>query len=66
MPAAASPDTGHRDRSCAGPGHHVVGVGISDEAIEHARRTAAAADLDVELVRAEMREIPRNGCFDAA
>jgi cyclopropane fatty-acyl-phospholipid synthase-like methyltransferase len=41
-------------------------VDISTEAIEHARRTAADTGLDVELVIAEMRDIPRDGSFDAA
>jgi len=39
---------------------------ISTEAIGYARRAAADAHLDVELVEADMREVPRDGSFDAA
>jgi SAM-dependent methyltransferase len=46
-------------------GHTVTGLDISAEAIEHARRAAAAADVDVAFSRADMRDVPPDG-FDAA
>lgn len=58
--------SGRHTLALAARGHDVVGVDISTEAIDHARRAAAGAGLDVELVVAEMREIPRGGSFDAA
>ena len=58
--------SGRHTLALAERGHDVLGVDISEEAIGHARRAAAAAGLDVELVVAEMRDIPRDGSFDAA
>lgn len=58
--------SGRHALALAGRGHRVVGVDISAEAIGYARRAAARADLDVDLVVAEMRDIPRDGSFDAA
>ena len=50
--------SGRHALALAARGHDVVGVDISVEAIEHARRAAADAELEVELVVAEMRDIP--------
>ncbi len=47
-------------------GHRVTGVDISEEALGHARRAAAGAGLDVELVLGEMRALPAGASFDAA
>jgi SAM-dependent methyltransferase len=58
--------SGRHTLTLAARGHDVVGVDISTEAVDHARRAAADAGLDVELVVAEMRDIPRDGSFDAA
>jgi SAM-dependent methyltransferase len=58
--------SGRHSLALAARGHDVLGVDISTEAIEHARRAAAAGGLDVELILAEMRDIPRDGSFDAA
>ncbi len=58
--------SGRHTLALAARGHHMVGVDISTEAIEHARRAAGDAGLDVELILAEMRDIPRDGSFDAA
>jgi cyclopropane fatty-acyl-phospholipid synthase-like methyltransferase len=58
--------SGRHALALAERGHHVLGVDISAEAVEHARRAAADAGLDVELVVAEMRDIPRDGSVDAA
>ncbi len=58
--------SGRHTLALAAHGHDVLGVDISAEAIEHARRAAATAGLHVDLVVAEMREIPRDGGYDAA
>jgi len=58
--------SGRHTLAMAARGHDVLGVDISQEAIDHARSTAASAGLDVELVVAEMRDIARDGSFDAA
>jgi cyclopropane fatty-acyl-phospholipid synthase-like methyltransferase len=58
--------SGRHTVGLAARGHDVLGIDISTEAIDHARRTAEAARLRVELVAAEMRELPRDGSFDAA
>jgi SAM-dependent methyltransferase len=47
-------------------GHRVTGVDLSTEAIAHARAAAAEAGVEVELLREEMRALPRTGAFDAA
>ena len=58
--------SGRHTLALAARGHRVTGVDISTEAIEHARRAAAAAGLDVALRVAEMRDLPRDAPFDAA
>lgn len=58
--------SGRHALALAGRGHRVVGVDISPEAVEHARRAAAETGLVVDLTVAEMRDIPRDGTFDAA
>jgi SAM-dependent methyltransferase len=58
--------SGRHSLALAARGHEVVGVDISVEAIEHARRAATGAGLEVELIVAEMRDIPDDGSFDAA
>jgi SAM-dependent methyltransferase len=58
--------SGRHTLALAGRGHLVTGVDISSEAIGYARRAAADAGLDVELSIGEMRDIPRDGRFDAA
>ncbi len=58
--------SGRHALALADRGHRVTGVDISTEAIEHARRAAAAAGLDVELRVGEMRDLPRDASFDAA
>jgi SAM-dependent methyltransferase len=45
-------------------GFEVVGADISPELIEIARRDAAAEDLDVEFVLADLRELPYESEFD--
>ncbi|MCE6996131.1 class I SAM-dependent methyltransferase [Saccharothrix sp. S26] len=55
--------SGRHSVELARRGHRVTGVDLSAEAIGHARR--AAAGLDVEFVRADMREIPQDDGFDA-
>ncbi|MGX7829667.1 class I SAM-dependent methyltransferase [Actinokineospora sp. 24-640] len=55
--------SGRHSLELARRGHRVTGVDLSAEAIGHARR--AAAGLDVDLVHADMREIPRDNRFDA-
>ncbi len=46
--------------------HVVTGIDISTEAIAHARRAAADANLDIDLAVADMQDIPRSRMFDAA
>lgn len=58
--------SGRHALALADRGHRVTGVDISTEAIEHARRAATAAGLDVELRVGEMRDLPRDASFDAA
>jgi SAM-dependent methyltransferase len=58
--------SGRHSLALAARGHRVTGVDISPEAIGHARRAAADAGLSVDLSVAEMRDIPRDGRFDAA
>lgn len=58
--------SGRHTLALAARGHRVTGVDISTEAVGYARRAAAEAGLDVELAVAEMRDIPRDGSFDAA
>jgi SAM-dependent methyltransferase len=55
--------SGRHSLELARRGHRVTGVDLSSEAIGHARR--AAAGLDVEFVRADMRQIPQDKAFDA-
>ncbi|MFI6513072.1 SAM-dependent methyltransferase [Streptosporangium sp. NPDC050855] len=58
--------SGRHTLALAARGHRVSGVDISAEAIGYARRAAAEAGLDVELAVADMRDVPRDGSFDAA
>jgi SAM-dependent methyltransferase len=57
--------SGRHSIALAERGHTVTGLDISAEAIEHARRTAKAAGVDVDFRLAEMRDVPPDG-FDAA
>ncbi|RZQ65826.1 SAM-dependent methyltransferase [Amycolatopsis suaedae] len=50
----------------AARGYRVTGVDISAEAIEHARGAARAAGVEADLLVGDMRDIPRDGGFDAA
>ncbi len=58
--------SGRHSLALAARGHRVTGVDISAEAVDHARRAAADARLDVGFVRADMREIAGLDRFDAA
>jgi cyclopropane fatty-acyl-phospholipid synthase-like methyltransferase len=58
--------SGRHTLALAAAGYRVTGIDISAEAIEHARRAAVAAGLEVELTVADMRRVPRTGDFDAA
>lgn len=58
--------SGRHALALADRGHRVTGIDISTEAIEHARRAATAAGLDVALRVGEMRDLPRDASFDAA
>jgi len=58
--------SGRHTLALAGRGHLVTGVDISSEAIGYAERAAADAGLAVDLSVGEMRDIPRDGRFDAA
>src|SRR4029079_1480712 len=70
MPAARVLDvpcgSGRHSIELARRGHRVTGVDISAEAIAHARGAAAEAGVEVDLVRDEMRALPRTGAVDAA
>lgn len=58
--------SGRHALALASRGHHVTGVDISPEAIGYARRAATDAGLSIDLSVADMRDIPRDGRFDAA
>ncbi|MEU4835435.1 class I SAM-dependent methyltransferase [Streptosporangium sp. NPDC023615] len=58
--------SGRHTLALAARGHRLTGVDISAEAIGYARRAAAEAGLDVALHLADMRDVPRDGSFDAA
>lgn len=58
--------SGRHALALASRGHHVTGVDISPEAIGYARRAATDAGLSMNLSVADMRDIPRDGRFDAA
>jgi cyclopropane fatty-acyl-phospholipid synthase-like methyltransferase len=58
--------SGRHALALAARGHRVTGVDVSTEAVEHARRAATAAGLDVAQRDVEMRDLPRDGSFDAA
>jgi len=58
--------SGRHTLTLASRGHLVTGVDISTEAIGYAERAAADAGLAVDLSVGEMRDIPRDGRFDAA
>lgn len=58
--------SGRHTLALAARGHHVTGVDLSTEAIAYARRAAADVQLDIELIEADMRELPRDRSFDAA
>ncbi|MDQ2588071.1 class I SAM-dependent methyltransferase [Saccharothrix yanglingensis] len=55
--------SGRHSLELARRGHRVTGVDLSAEAIGHARRSSAG--LDVEFIRADMREVPQDDGFDA-
>jgi SAM-dependent methyltransferase len=57
--------SGRHALALAARGHTVTGLDISTEAIDHARRAAAATGLEVTFHRADMRDVPAAG-FDAA
>ena len=57
--------SGRHSLELARRGHRVTGVDLSAEAVGYARRAAADAGIDVELVHADMREIPQDNGFDA-
>ncbi|CAI7979922.1 Methyltransferase type 11 [Frankia sp. Hr75.2] len=58
--------SGRHSLALAERGHRVTGVDLSAEAIEHARRAAAATGTAVKFVLGDMREIAPSGSFDAA
>jgi SAM-dependent methyltransferase len=58
--------SGRHALALAARGCAVTGVDLSPEAIEHARRAAERAGLDVVLTLADMRSVPQDGAFDAA
>ncbi|SHG25190.1 SAM-dependent methyltransferase [Streptoalloteichus hindustanus] len=57
--------SGRHSMALAARGYRVSGVDISAEAVDHARRAAAEAGLTVDLTVADMRDLPRDGEFDA-
>lgn len=58
--------SGRHTLELARRGHDVHGIDVSTEAIGYARRAAAEAGISAELTVAEMRQLPRDGSFDAA
>jgi len=57
--------SGRHSLALARAGYRVTGLDISAEAIAHARKRAEAG-LDLELIVADMRELPQTGDYDAA
>jgi SAM-dependent methyltransferase len=57
---------GRHSLELARRGFRVTGVDLSEPSLALAREAAAAEELDVELVHADMREIPFREEFDAA
>ncbi len=58
--------SGRHTLALARRGHRVSGVDISDEALGHTRRAAAAEGLEINLTVGDMRTLPHDGSFDAA
>lgn len=58
--------SGRHALALAARGHAVLGVDISAEAIEHARRAASAAAVSVQWMVGELRQVPQDASFDAA
>lgn len=56
---------GRHSIELARAGFRVTGVDLSETLLARARRRAEAAGVSVEWVRADMREVPREGEFDA-
>jgi SAM-dependent methyltransferase len=57
--------SGRHSIELAARGHRVVGYDISAEAIDHARRAAGSAGIDLDFFEADMRAVPSDGRFDA-
>ncbi len=57
---------GRHSLGLARAGYYVTGLDTSADLLEQARTAAAAENLDVEFVAADMRQIPYVACFDAA
>lgn len=58
--------SGRHTLALAARGHHLTGLDISPEAIDHARAQATTEGLDVEFHVADMRAAASYGQFDAA
>lgn len=56
---------GRHSIALAREGFRVTGLDLSETLLARARKRAAAASVDVEFVRGDMREIPWQGRFDA-
>jgi SAM-dependent methyltransferase len=56
---------GRHSIALAREGFRVTGLDLSETLLARARKRAAAANVEVELVRGDMREIPWRGRFDA-
>jgi SAM-dependent methyltransferase len=58
--------TGRHLLALAQSGHRTVGLDASDAMLRRAQQVSGAAGASVDLVCADLRNLPFNGCFDAA
>jgi SAM-dependent methyltransferase len=57
---------GRHDRLLAHRGYQVTGIDLSERAVETARERAAAENLSISFLQADMREMSFHGQFDGA
>ncbi len=58
--------TGRHSIELAKRGYNITGIDLSESMLEKAREKAAKSGLDIEFLQYDARELPFEGCFDAA